>query len=574
MRHAGTVFEAILRGQETAKRATANVAEGQEGTDGGKLLDENVALAEVEIGLTDTDAASQDAQAASSEKAEFDSAAIETDQDFAAGQNDIVILRQAARPSTDPGFSAPHFSDGATLSPSASIASEHPPEAVFPQSMQQDSGKTMADATPDGGPEPAAAPGTVVMHGHAFTIAPRPPTTALDDGTLVAGPMPSRTVSQIRLAGISANPHEARNPAPSAETAACNTGKLPGAATDRPQPMPDMARPFVSNSSDGQAPAKLVSTSDSGPSTAKAVTHSDPHFGQPSPRTADNGNSDRTSIEIGAGEEVTAHSPTRQSAAPAPAAAAGKELNTASVHQTGPEPDGIPAEGLSLRSAPADTSEFSTAHQTERHSRNDLPSRRTVSAAPTDFGHWAAQTTQPPDVAAPRADSEIGNLAPLPTQHASLNVEAPLPNNVGHPPPSPGAPPTRQVAEAIIRSGVESGQTELVLSPEELGKVQFSIRNVDGQLSVVISAERPETLSLLRRNADLLATELAQSGMGNAALDFGGGGQTRDHGANKPRDDVPSRRRVQDILPAPPNLERDADAIRNAIAGGRINIRL
>ncbi|UWQ21457.1 flagellar hook-length control protein FliK [Jannaschia sp. W003] len=47
-------------------------------------------------------------------------------------------------------------------------------------------------------------------------------------------------------------------------------------------------------------------------------------------------------------------------------------------------------------------------------------------------------------------------------------------------------------------------QTEVSLAPAELGRVTFVIRNEEGTLTMQILAERPETLELVRRHADLL----------------------------------------------------------------------
>lgn len=131
---------------------------------------------------------------------------------------------------------------------------------------------------------------------------------------------------------------------------------------------------------------------------------------------------------------------------------------------------------------------------------------------------------------------------------------------------------TRQLADAIISSDTPGGQTELVLSPDDLGKVQFSIRNVEGQLSILITADRPETMNLLRRNADLLAAELAQSGMDSADLNFGGD----THGGNeRPRNarGVTSAA-LHDTQATVPTHDRADRMSRNAIAGGHLNIRL
>ena len=76
-------------------------------------------------------------------------------------------------------------------------------------------------------------------------------------------------------------------------------------------------------------------------------------------------------------------------------------------------------------------------------------------------------------------------------------------------------PPTNGGVQAITAAGV----TEIALSPEELGRVQISVSGHDKPL-VVITAERPETLELLRRNADLLGAELREAGLEGGALSF------------------------------------------------------
>ncbi|TKW65534.1 MAG: flagellar hook-length control protein FliK [Paracoccus denitrificans] len=131
---------------------------------------------------------------------------------------------------------------------------------------------------------------------------------------------------------------------------------------------------------------------------------------------------------------------------------------------------------------------------------------------------------------------------------------------------------TRQLADAIIRTDTPAGQTELVLSPDDLGKVQFSIRNVEGQLSILITADRPETMNLLRRNADLLAAELAQSGMNSADLNFGGD----THGGNeRPRNARGvTFATLHDTQATELPHDRADRMSRNAIAGGHLNIRL
>ena len=66
------------------------------------------------------------------------------------------------------------------------------------------------------------------------------------------------------------------------------------------------------------------------------------------------------------------------------------------------------------------------------------------------------------------------------------------------------------------------GPVEIALSPEELGKVRLAISNQEsGGISVFVSAERPETLALVRRHVDQLAQEYHNLGYSNVSFSFG-----------------------------------------------------
>lgn len=197
----------------------------------------------------------------------------------------------------------------------------------------------------------------------------------------------------------------------------------------------------------------------------------------------------------------------------------------------------------------------------------------TVMNVPTMSRDATQPAALPPNSVEALPDDEDLEIGGLSTPHRLVTGEASGPASTSPASTSPGtvATPARQLAEAIIRSGPESGETELVLSPDELGQVRFSFRNVDGQLNIMISAERPETMALLRRNADLLGAELAQSGMGGAALDFGGGGQAGERNTPTPRAAASGLKQTEVIQP---ELEQGAGTIRNASSGGRINLRL
>ncbi len=63
---------------------------------------------------------------------------------------------------------------------------------------------------------------------------------------------------------------------------------------------------------------------------------------------------------------------------------------------------------------------------------------------------------------------------------------------------------------------------ELALSPEELGKIRLFLQPEGDKLRIVIQAERPETMELLRRNTEGFSTELRQAGFSSTSFSFGG----------------------------------------------------
>lgn len=136
--------------------------------------------------------------------------------------------------------------------------------------------------------------------------------------------------------------------------------------------------------------------------------------------------------------------------------------------------------------------------------------------------------------------------------------------------PSASTHPTRQLGDAIIRGSANATETELVLTPEELGKVRFAINQQDGVLTISISADRPDTLALLRRHADMLSTDLAQSGLGNTTLDFGTSGRDRGrrdgHGTWVAQADS-SPAELSEFQPSRPPRQ-------HATGSGRIDLRL
>jgi hypothetical protein len=82
----------------------------------------------------------------------------------------------------------------------------------------------------------------------------------------------------------------------------------------------------------------------------------------------------------------------------------------------------------------------------------------------------------------------------------------------------------QQLGEAM-RAGAGGGRLDVTLQPEDLGRMRLVFTPTDSGLTVSVSAERPETLDLLRRNIDLLARDLAGQGFTDVAFDFGASAQ-------------------------------------------------
>jgi hypothetical protein len=74
----------------------------------------------------------------------------------------------------------------------------------------------------------------------------------------------------------------------------------------------------------------------------------------------------------------------------------------------------------------------------------------------------------------------------------------------------------------------QNGGVDLTLSPAELGQLRFEMRQVGDQMQILLSAERQETLDLLRRHIDALRSDFAEAGFSGASLSFGSWSQGRE----------------------------------------------
>lgn len=105
------------------------------------------------------------------------------------------------------------------------------------------------------------------------------------------------------------------------------------------------------------------------------------------------------------------------------------------------------------------------------------------------------------------------------------------------------------------------GPVEIALDPPELGRVRLSLVEINGAMTLSITAERPETADLMRRHLSLLTEEFTRQGLDALMVDISGGGQ----GGRQARDD--DDRSAQSTLPHHP-IDTPAMTIRTGPATG------
>lgn len=112
----------------------------------------------------------------------------------------------------------------------------------------------------------------------------------------------------------------------------------------------------------------------------------------------------------------------------------------------------------------------------------------------------------------------------------------------------------QQLVDASVRATDQP--VELVLNPEDLGRVRISMSMTDATVTLTVLAERSETLDLLRRHSEVLAQELRDLGYGKISFSFGqhgrGQGGHTEHPAALPNTaDEPQASAVNTATPPP-----------------------
>lgn len=170
---------------------------------------------------------------------------------------------------------------------------------------------------------------------------------------------------------------------------------------------------------------------------------------------------------------------------------------------------------------------------------------------------------------------EVSSLEEVPLIAPSNDVRGGERASVVAPlPPGAQAPDmARQVASQIadVARISDDGRIEISLKPEELGRLSLTFNNEGGAMTVSLSAERPETLDLLRRNIDQLDLALGQLGYGDVTYDFAGGAGEGSGGNGNDDGAFGARTKEGVLAEATPALSIDLNA--RADSGG-MDIRL
>lgn len=120
---------------------------------------------------------------------------------------------------------------------------------------------------------------------------------------------------------------------------------------------------------------------------------------------------------------------------------------------------------------------------------------------------------------------------------------------------------------SVVTSRAQPGTIEVALNPEELGRVSIVLNGRDDGLHMTISAERPETLDLMRRHLSVLEAEFQSFDLGNLSFDLGTSADTQRETSQADQDAKSSDSH------SAPVIEDDA-ILPKTNPDGRIDIRL
>ncbi|MEN8832809.1 flagellar hook-length control protein FliK [Pacificibacter sp.] len=236
----------------------------------------------------------------------------------------------------------------------------------------------------------------------------------------------------------------------------------------------------------------------------------------------------------GVGNDVGVEKPAPASA-PAPMPVAAKPMEQ-SREAFGTKVDFAPERDADLSEPPSDTIKKPNTSQVVT-SRNDAP---VAPSTPAAHATLFAASTSPFELQKGGVNrglslgldgiSPYGGLEMGASTLAHRQIETMMQS------PAMALPARLAVQIADVARQLPDGPVEISLSPEELGKVRLTFQVSDtGAMTVVVAAERAETLELMRRNADSLLAEFSDLGYENSSFQFEHGGQQSSDDDSNPK---------------------------------------
>ena len=155
------------------------------------------------------------------------------------------------------------------------------------------------------------------------------------------------------------------------------------------------------------------------------------------------------------------------------------------------------------------------------------PSAAPVAQTPTPIP--AAQPEIPPVTAEQQTDTRADRIELSPRGEAPGDSRAAIPHaSTQHsqtlPPAAQAQRIGQQIAAQIQQPALSGpGGFSLALDPEELGHVRLTLVNHEAASVLMVHADRPETLDLMRRHIALLEQDLRSMGHDTLSLRFSGG---------------------------------------------------
>jgi flagellar hook-length control protein FliK len=331
------------------------------------------------------------------------------------------------------------------------------------------------------------------------------------------------TALEGRVGAKSNGAGAAPDPAISAQTAEIQGLKLP------PEPGPSLS---------GSGQIAAIPRNDVALLASQPVQQSLGELPLRAPQTANSDSNQFPSLHPQlANSQVTATLPGAASTS-AIALLQGQESQVPTISQPSPQPPEV------FQVAPPITQAQTNMHGPEAALRSMLPATETSARTAYTSVDDAAELASNPDRKSLYANVFAPTGFSASPAHAVAQPSAAQPTAV----------PVAAIAEQIKTHSAAGKPTtiELTLTPEDLGKIRLVMVPDGEKIRVVIHADRPETLDLIRRSTDSFSADLRQAGYSNASFSFGSSnGRQPDQQAQGPALETPA-----DTAPVSPAITK------------------